>query len=146
MEQTYDEPINIDNDNMLNKLSREYNIGDKDPYPYQVYMLDNVTTGKAIAPEENIIYGYIRKDGNDKYLTFTDINGDQYAVAFLPNSFANHQVVLVSSLDLTDDIINIKPINNFDVELVNTFFTFIDREDVGRELRNETLVRITAYQ
>ena len=36
---------------------------------------------------------------------------------------------------------DIKPAN-MQFDLVNTFFTFIDTEDVGRELRNEILVRV----
>ena len=37
--------------------------------------------------------------------------------------------------------IDIKP-SNLQFQLVNTFFTFIDSDDVGRELRNEILVRV----
>ena len=124
-------------------------------HPYHEYYLDDYGTDKIINNRYERVYGYRY---NLDRLRFRGLlpNGTVRDYLLSDDTIDNEDVELIDT-DIHENYtqINIKPSELGSFELINTFFTYIDRDDgrggqlslpFARELRNETLVRVSVYE
>ena len=124
----------------------EQTLDDINIHPYHPYEIDEYGSDVIIQDKYERVYGY-RYNLDRLRFRGSLPNGVEQDYLLSDDTIDNEDVEPINTnIPANYTQINIRPKELISFELQNTFFTFIDRDDVDRELRNETLVRVSVYE